>query len=233
MSDKTGRRLMAALFDWDGTLRPGFTILPWCRFLQDKALLKTPLVDHLEQLFASYRASRLTYEELAVQSAVLYAEGTIGIAVDLLNKTAREFILHPASQLYPFAGAVLGLFRSAGIRNIVVSGAPSEVLGAYLAKMPIDEVWGLEVRNEAGRSTVNNRALPREKAEVVDVLRRKFSIEFGFGNGIADLPILEAARVSILINSPPDSFPSSIRKRLLICTEENVESVVRQQLANF
>jgi phosphoserine phosphatase len=220
---------MVALFDWDGTLHPGFTVFPWSRFLSDRGLFTPRLADHLGQLLASYQASQLTHDELAIECANVYAEGALKVATGSLRKAAQEFVLSPAGQLYSFARPVLALLQSAGIRNVVISGAPSEVLKAYLPHFPLQDVWGLDVQRDEDIRLIVNRGLSYEKEQVVESYRHKFFIAFGFGNSAADLPLLEAASVAVLINGSASWFPPSVRHRLMQCTEQNVETLVREQ----
>ena len=112
----------------------------------------------------------------------------------------------------------------------MISGAPWDVLDAYFPEWPIDIIFALEVQRIGASWSLKNRGLYREKQEIVKNLCDDFLIVFGFGNSLSDIPILDAARVPILMNSPVEGFPCSIRRRLIPCTANNVEGVVIEQL---
>lgn len=170
-------------------------IVPLCQLVvpfevRDQGLLDSSFADRMEQLFKSYTASQLTHEQLASQSALLYAEGTLSVSSDLLSKVAQEFIRRPDNQLYPFVRRVLSRLRATGVRNIVISGAPSDVLNAYPSEWPIDVIFALEVHRTGPRWSLKNRGLYQKNLREFD---QHSSAKFGAKYGKKNCPHLDTS----------------------------------------
>ncbi len=226
----SGNVLSVALFDWDGTVSPDFTLVPWIRFLCARNLLTKESIESIEYLFLSYEQHRIRYKELADETALAYAQGLAGIRLRAISKAATEFVCSNQHPIYSYAPNLFRNFRALHITNIVVSGAPAELLRAYAKQHFIDHVYGVELEVDSrGIFTgvvTNNPGSAEEKAHIVDSLDRSAKVLFAFGNNLADLPLLSVAQVGIVLNNNARTFPANIRERLTYCTPDNVDEVI-------
>jgi len=230
MTASPAKKPAAAIFDWDGTMHSGFVVQSWCDYLSERAIVPETQVAVLKDLFAQYRASLLSHEELSARAATIYAAITFHLSPDVLKAAAQEFLRTPQASLYEFAAPLLALLKRLKIRTIVVSGAPLEIISAYVSTLEIEEVHAMEVDRASAQPVVVNVGLSHEKESVVRDLLARYRISFGLGNSISDIAILAAARVPILVNGDANAFPDALRRRLIPCTEYSVLDTVRSHL---
>ena len=124
-----------ALFDWDGTLRRGFTIEAWIRFLVREKVLKKEAEDKISYLFSEYQEHEITHDALSQKSAEVYASALEGCYVEDIYLAASRFIEEDKSFLNSFSVSLLSFLQAQEIEIVVISGAPSEILNIYREKL--------------------------------------------------------------------------------------------------
>jgi hypothetical protein len=71
-------RQKAVLMDWDGTMRRGFTLLPWVEFLKNKGIFSNDTFRKINSTFNRYKTSEISHDKLCKITAILYAKGLQG-----------------------------------------------------------------------------------------------------------------------------------------------------------
>ena len=144
----------------------------------------------------------ISYLDLVTQLSQLYAEGRAGTSVHKSRHLARCFVSLDQHNLYSYTFPIFRYFRRLGLPIIVVSGAPQEILEAYQVYLGPYKSYGICVEHRGGIYTgaaTANSALPDVKGTIVRLLERKCRISIAIGDTVADKPMLEAARIGILI----------------------------------
>jgi phosphoserine phosphatase len=201
--DLTTRGL--ALLDWDNTLRPGFTIVEWTRFLSIHDCFSAHFANEVESTVDAYSRKEISYDHLTETLPLLYGEGLAGRHESRARSLARIFAEIDTSRIFPFARELIHLLKSFSLRVIVVSGAPAEPLLPFLATLRLDGLYALTVQVELGKYTKRlsvNPATTAGKVAVVEELGREAPIIFSMGDSHADLPLLEAARHRVVMDNP-------------------------------
>lgn len=206
-----------ALLDWDNTLHDGWTLIRWCEFLGQEGLIPggNEVAEKLTELLADY-PNGLNYDELAAQTAELYAYAIRSAAPDEIRQAARRFVadsrrFRPHRWVDPF---LRGL-RDYGIAPIIVSGAPAEVLAAWAMtrKDIVAACFGLEAPNATSAALSNdfvaaitpgpvNPATAEGKQQLVDqFVRMRRRVVLGVGDSVSDLPLWERAEAAIYVGT--------------------------------
>ena len=193
-----------ALLDWDGTLRPGFTILDWTDFLVERAVVDPAVSASIQSLVARYRAGDLGYEQLATQSGSALASGLGGVATNLVHRLAGVFAQRDAPRLQPFTSALIDLLERHRARVVVISGAPEEPLQAHGKRLGISVVRGLRLEARTGIYTgrvAENPGTGNAKQVLIHQLLASgaMPVLLAMGDSVADLPLFAVARVRVVM----------------------------------
>lgn len=197
------RRL--ALLDWDGTLRRGYTIVPWVKQLVRVGVLSKNCKEGLLQFFLDYKKESISHDDLARLTAGMYAKHLRGQLKARLKDQARIFVNSDQNALFKWSRELMTRLKSSNISTIVISGAPIEVLEAFQRPLQLDVVYGLDLEVENGVYTGRVRLNPgisTVKKRVVDELARVTkggSVLIAFGDSSSDMPLFDSAKVSVMV----------------------------------
>jgi phosphoserine phosphatase len=227
-----------ALFDWDGTVVPNFTIQEWLPFLSRTGVVHPDAVDAIERLIRAYAAHQMSHDDLSARTSEVYATSIVGVSGDALIRATDRFVAEQMERVFPYAPLVLARLRELEIECVVVSGAPEVVLRRFAQALPISAVYGLDVSLSGDGGVepviVRNPGVAARKAEIVAELSADRAILTAFGNSISDRPLLEVAGTSFLVDCAPDVFPDELASRLIPIRStddgQRVEEVVRRAL---
>jgi phosphoserine phosphatase len=218
-----------ALLDWDNTLHEGWTLIRWCEFLGQEGLIPggAELAEKLTQLLADY-PNGLSHDELAAQTAELYAHAIRERTPSEIREAARRFVVDSRRfRPYRWVDAFLRGLRDYGIAPVIISGAPAEVLAAWAVtrREVIAACFGLQAPNATSAALSNefmsaitpglvNPATAEGKQQLVDQLKRtRRRVMLGVGDSASDLPLWEAAEAAIYVGNvitPPSGNASSL-----------------------
>ena len=197
---------LLALLDWDGTLRKGYTIVPWVHHLTRAGVLAGTCNADLSDLFQRYGAGEISHDELARLTARVYAQHLRGQRRAMIKVQARRFVREDQSKLFRFSRDLLVGLRALKIRPVIISGAPIEILDAYREVLDLEEVYGLELGVLRGQFTGEVRRNPgmaRVKQHIVRIIARapRSQVRVAMGDPPSDEPLLRAAQVPIFVES--------------------------------
>lgn len=198
-------KIKAAVADWDGTLRPGFLLRDWLKFLSDLSVTKSTYVDDFDNLYHEYTSNRIGYEAFAEDAICLYGSAMNGVSAGTARSASSEFVTQDLHNIYRFVEPFCSLMRSLEIKVIIISGAPSIVLEAYKNHIKLDMVYSIDIKvGHDGLFThefVHNFATRRNKRKVInDLISQNTDILFALGDAISDIPLLNAAKYAFVIS---------------------------------
>jgi phosphoserine phosphatase len=197
-------RNKVALLDWDGTIREGFTILDWVRFLAGKGLLASGIENELNTEFTAYKNNQISHDQLASRSAGLLAGGLRGVRCKFVDRAARDFFAADRTRLHTWALEILTLLRRY-MDVVVVSGAPQEVLNCYGKMCQFAQVHGLllETINGIYSGLVKqNPGTSNGKRDVIASFINGKTVVIAIGNSDSDMPLFDASKMNIVVNNP-------------------------------
>lgn len=189
-----------ALVDWDNTIRPGFVLIDWVRFLAGRGLAASNAARMLEEVDRA-RDSRLSYNEFAAIIISIYKEVEEQIDERALLREAEYFVESERPFLIPESVGMVALptFHSLGLRVHVISGSPSIILEQYRERYSyIDQVSGIS--SDDGTDLVAIKTVKSQQ------YREDGLAQFALGDSESDLPLFESARFPIGVNLSCDLF---------------------------
>ena len=219
-----------ALLDWDFTLHERFTLFDWNSFLAANDALDPAIAKVLTESLADYNSGRMTYAELFEAAPTLYAEGLAGQSVEVVGRLSKSFVETDRPLVYEFTRPLMKLLLDLDIRPVVVSGAPTEVLGAYVDELGWSEMFGIDVdkRDDVYLSTLtSNPAIGPAKERIASMLASRYNITAAFGDSEADVPMLSAAKAKFVVSSPDLIRPATdvLHIRTTSPTSETISEV--------
>ncbi len=209
MTDIPGR---IALLDWDDSLHDGFTMGPWLHALARDAQ-EEAAARRFDDALADFQAGRMVYDAFVVLAEQLYTGLAAGRPVAEVEAVAARLVRD--DPLRPGTRELVAALLAQGIRPILISGAPIEVLRAHAAALGFapDDVTGWTLARDGDRYAgrlIENTARGGSKARIVAQLVADGAIvELGVGDTDADRPLVEAARIGAWID--PDAHDEHAR----------------------
>jgi phosphoserine phosphatase/transcriptional regulator with XRE-family HTH domain len=208
-----------AVLDYDNTLARGWIIAPWLEHLAAHDIGATrDGAASLRQLFAEHKVQATRdHDLLATRAAAIYAQALKGVSVAALERLAEDFIDEYLEDDYLYASSrdlVAGL-RDRGLRPVLVTGAPAELIRPLLTALDFERAFSLVLREEAGVYTgevVLNRGVSRAKAAACQTLTNAQDAEIvvAFGDSESDRALWNAAGVSVRIGGDRDATDVTI-----------------------
>jgi phosphoserine phosphatase len=207
----------SCLFDWDGTLRKGFLLYDWARFLERELDLDPGVFSALFELRASFENGQVSYDDLVAQSGYRYAAALNKLGDFNLSALEAKFVRSDWESLFTFTAPLLTELHNYGHQLVVISGAPQRLLAEFVKYLPIDKVFGLELSRSKSADAMwevsQNAGLLHEKRRVVEQIRQgnKY-IYLAVGNADTDLPLFEHADHSFLLEDEEESRMTDVRR---------------------
>lgn len=198
-----------SLFDWDGTLRADYTLLDWVMHLIRENFLDELVFNSLKKTFKEFNDGILTYQNLVMNTADIYAKSIARINESNLNVQAEIFASNDRN-IFPFVSDLIEFLHRNNVEVVVISGTPTIVLNAFASKLGIDQAFGLDLdKTSSGVYTgliLRNHGLYSYKKKLVDkFLAEDRKIILGVGNSKADLPLLENASKCFILEPIEDN----------------------------
>ena len=194
------------MLDWDRTLRRGWTLNAWVDHLIADGLVEEGYRQTLDGHFGLYLRREIDHDELAVAANTAYAEAVEGLGAAELEKRAEAHVREDLGSLFPYTERLLTGLDRRGLRVVILSGVPHELIDAYCRMLRVGEPMGLRLDTESGFFTgvmTTNPGMGVEKARVVSSLTAGGSkIVVAAGDSVSDLPQLERARIRIVVDNP-------------------------------
>jgi phosphoserine phosphatase len=193
-----------ALLDWDNSLHDGYTMGPWLHALaRDER--EADVARRFDAALAAYEAGTMAYDAFAGLAETLYTGLADGRSVAEVRAIAERFVRD--DPLRPGTPQLVDALLAAGIRPVLISGAPIEVLSAHAAALGFAARdvtgWQLEQRGDVyvGRLASGNTAQGGAKATLVEQrVAGGDQVMLGLGDSPADRPLVDAARIGAWID---------------------------------
>lgn len=225
-----------ALIDWDGTIRKGFTIISWVKYLIVNFNEKSDSLQKIIEKFNDYDNGALSHDELANATAHIYATYLEGRSAEKVEKIADEFVSLDKDNLFSFYTGLFDILREYNIRPIIISGCPIEVLNSYKKHVGFKNIYGLRVNIVDRIYTSNiiiNPGVSTRKEEIVkqEILQKNDLALVSLGNSTSDMPLFNNSKLSFIVNNKNISIPSynvSIKDndKALLLFEKKIKEMV-------
>lgn len=191
-----------ALFDLDGTLIRGNSSFAFIRFLTKKGLLSTQDLLFCSRHYLYHRFFSLSLLKLHQNiSRRLFC----GRSLIDLNPFVHAFIEEKlANMWYVPALHRLQLFQKQGVSIMIISNSPTFLVQPIASKMGVDRAYGTDYNLDKSGYLGDIASLidGKKKGEILKKEATKLeSVKtYAFSDSLLDLPFLEAATITVVVN---------------------------------
>ncbi len=194
-----------AIFDWDGTLVRGFTILRWIEFLAHRRLFPAEGLNYSRTLLESVRTHAISYRTFVLRLTRTYSQGVRGLQAGEVRQLSQLFSVTEEVLLLPYASTAIKWLQSRGVGVVVLTGSPKEVVVPFIPALGLTQVFGLTIEAGADERYTGkielNPGLARTKKRILSAICEGHEVLFGFGDTPADVPILQGAKLGLFVTS--------------------------------
>lgn len=193
-----------AVFDWDYTVRDGYTLFHWIDYICNKGIISSDLKMDLADMQSRYDCGEISHDEYADMAYIRYARAMRGISEDALHDDLLKFIENDEIYFFPFTEALFQQMFRHKILPVVITGAPLPILRQYKERFHLHSIYAFEAETDAGTYTGRvRRNCGFNKEQTVRELAARYNAPplFGFGDSSSDIPLLQAARHAVCINT--------------------------------
>ena len=191
-----------ALFDWDNTVRKGFTLFTWIDFLCNNSIISNDLQCEMNSIKIMYNKKRITHDQYAELACSLFAKKLAGISTTVLTQALEKYIIHDKSYLISDIGSVFDILYKKRIDIIILSGAPELVVQQYQEAFHIKQIYAFKEDEIDGVYSGKVRYnYGFNKQQTVDILCKEYKANplIAFGDSESDVPMLIKARNSFCV----------------------------------
>ncbi len=191
-----------ALFDWDNTLKTGYTLLSWVDYLCEKGVLNSAIIPEIASLDSRYKSGDITHDAYAELACEMYARAIAGLSEATLNDLAVAYVEEGREHFFGFVEELFLHLKENGILPIVISGAPECIIKQFRDRFAIHAIYAFAPETQDGMYTGGVREnYGFDKERMVDMLRQTFhrAPHMAFGDSESDLPMLVDAEHAVIV----------------------------------
>ncbi len=197
------------LFDWDNTVRRGYTLFSWIDYLCNNDVIEKGFKNEIAKVRLQYSMNSITHDQYAKIACEKYAEALKGISEKTVLKAVSQYIELDKKTLFSNIGSLFDVIRNKEVEIIVISGAPILVLSSYQKEYHIDKIYAFKetVRDGifTGRVDYNYGFDKRVKVQEIINYYGRFPL-MAFGDSVSDIPMLECASHPFCVGNGLEGF---------------------------
>ena len=196
-----------ALFDWDNTLHAGWTLEGWVDYLVAHGIVTREREAVWIERKRRYARGEIDHNQLAVEANGDYARGMTGWSLQQAAPLVQQFVAEiDHLHVYPWVAPLLHWLAGRGLRAVVISGAPQEILAEHVRHLGVHgvDIHGLTLTVDsngrfAGGLAANDGTDGSKRALLRHLSATAGPVVLGVGDSVSDLPLLEAARRQLVV----------------------------------
>lgn len=186
-----------ALFDWDNTVRKGYTLYSWVDYLCECHVINPQIQDDLNKIEQKYKSGLITHDEYAREACELYSCVLKGVSRKKINDLANEYVKIDEQYIYNGIKKIFELLNQKKIDIIIISGAPTIIIGKYQKKFHFKQIYAFKEKITEGKFTGEvqyNYGFNKEKQVLKFIDHYGTCPYMAFGDSESDIPLLKYAR---------------------------------------
>lgn len=191
-----------ALFDWDNTVRKGFTLFTWIDYLCDNNIISNDLRSEMNYIKTMYKKKRITHDQYAELACSLFAKKLAGTPTSALTQAIEKYIIQDKAFLINNISSIFDILFKKNIDVIILSGAPELILQQYQEDFHIKQIYAFKEDEISGvYSGKVSYNYGFDKQRTVNMLCKKYEANplIAFGDSESDVPMLDKARHSFCV----------------------------------
>ncbi len=229
-----------AVFDWDNTVRAGYTLFSWIDFLLNKGVLSQDLKDRVDKLRESYNNRDISHDVFAEKADVLYCNAMKGITKADYDDLVSEYMDYDKKSIFSFTKSIFRFLSRNDIRIVIISGAPESILTRYRQECDIDMIYAFSEsfseENVCSGEVLYNYGHRKELViEKLFNLYKKYPL-FGFGDSASDYPLFKYSLQAYCIVGEKHEYKVDIPRIKYIDNKtkgKDVELILKKDLLKY
>lgn len=218
-----------AVFDWDNTIRKGFTLFSWMDFLYEKEILNMSIRRDIFSVQDQYAKKRINHDEYAKRSCEIYSSAMQGVSKKTLCKLVNSYIQYDKQSLMPFSRTLFEYMNVYNIRPVIISGAPQYILEKYKDVFKLDNIYAFSEEYVEGLCTgkvAYNYGM--NKGKTIQRLCKAFGMKplAGFGDSDSDIPLFKMSDYAFCIVKANSKNDMSYGKDVTYISDDTNESQI-------
>lgn len=187
-----------AVFDWDNTVRDGYTLFSWIDYLYIGDYLTLSGKESIDAIKDMYSIGAISHDEFANLACEFYTKSIKGISLSAYNELVDKYMCIDERNIFPFMVRIFRILSAFNIKVIIISGAPERIIERYKNSFNIDDIFGF--REEFSLDGICSGSVAHNygynKVQVIRHLVKRFNKSplMGFGDSSSDYPLLEASK---------------------------------------
>lgn len=193
-----------AVFDWDNTVREGYTLYSWVDYLCQHNIMEKDVQKNLREIENRYKRKEITHDEYANIACNEYTKALTGKSEKKLNQVIADYIKEDRELLFPETNALMKFLNKKNVDVIVISGAPTRILEQYKEEFGIKDIFALEEevveKSFTGKVACN---YGHNKFCKVNELIKKYKTApyLALGDSESDIPLLDSSDYPICVGN--------------------------------
>lgn len=193
-----------ALFDWDNTIRSGYTLYSWVEYLYKCNITSVHLQKELKILKQQYVNKEITHDQYADKACTAYTKALKGKKSKEITQLMDAYIRKDRDALFPGMCKLLKELAKRNIDIIVISGAPFRILDQYKQELHLKEIYAFQEEEIEGKFTGKvacNYGFNKYK-KVHELIEQYGANPYlAFGDSQSDIPLLDSSDYPICVGN--------------------------------
>lgn len=225
-----------AVFDWDNTIRKGFTLFSWMDFLYEKKILDTTIRNDIFSIQDQYAKKVINHDEYAKKSCEIYSSAMRGVSREIQSGLVKSYIQYDKQCLMPFSQALFEYMSDHNIRPVIISGAPQYILEEYKDMFGLSNIFAFSEEYVEGLCTgrvAYNYGVNKRKT--VEKTYKAFGMRpiAGFGDSYSDIPLFKLSEHAFCVVKTNDENDMSYGEDVTYISDETDGSQIKVLLQNI
>ncbi|WP_407840205.1 HAD family hydrolase [Streptomyces sp. DSM 116496] len=199
-----------AVLDLDGTLAEGSVAPPFVESLIAGGVCDPAAGRAALDMMAGYQRGTAAHAPSAAAAYDHLARALEGAARTDVEHAAQVAWPAARKKIFPFADELVRLLHAAGLRTVLISGSPYEIVRRAAAELGIGEAHGMRAEFRRGRCTgtlTTTPALPGGKRAALRTATRGGAVDrrssFAIGNSPSDAEVFEQVGLAVAFEPDP------------------------------
>ncbi|MFE2286442.1 HAD family hydrolase [Streptomyces sp. NPDC059443] len=232
-----------AVLDLDGTLAEGSLAAPFMESLIAGGVCDPEAGRAVLAAIAGYHdeadpGGAAAHAPTAATAYAHFSRALEGAARTDLERAADAAWPAARKRILPFADELVRLLHSAGLRTVLISGSPHEIVRRAAAELGIGEAHGMRAEFRRGRCTgslTTAPALPGGKRAALRTATKGSPVDrrssFAIGNSPSDAEVFEQVGLAVAFEPDPVLKGWALDRDWITADRRNVLAVCRDLIA--
>jgi len=191
-----------ALFDWDNTVRKGYTLYSWVDYLCEHQVLNLSIQADLNKMGREYKGGLITHDEYAKRACELYSYALKGVSSKKIDALADDYLKMDEQYVYNSIKKIFNFLNKKDVDIIIISGAPTIIIEKYRRKFHFKQICAFkeETREDQFTGEVQyNYGFDKEKQVLKFIDQYNARPYMAFGDSESDIPLLKYAHYPFFV----------------------------------